>query len=55
MSTKLYTGKNVSFTFLPHGDVKEIIAGNVILNQFVANEFDGSLNNLFLRKYYARI
>ncbi|MGF2145559.1 GH36-type glycosyl hydrolase domain-containing protein [Vagococcus fluvialis] len=49
MSTKLYTGKNVSFTFLPHGDVKEIIAGNVILNQFVANEFDGSLNNLFLR------
>ena len=49
MVGKLYTGKNVNFTFLPHGDVKEISAGNIIINQFVANEFDGSVNNLFLR------
>ena len=47
MVGKLYTGKNVNFTFLPHGDVKEISAGNIIINQFVANEFDGSVNNLF--------
>ncbi len=49
MNTMDYMGKNVAITFLPHGDIKEITANTIMINQFVANEFDGSLNNLFLR------
>lgn len=49
MNLKNYSGKNVAFTFLPHGDIKEITAKEILINQLIGNEFDGSLNNLFLR------
>ena len=49
MKLKNYIGKNVSFTFLPHGDTKEITAKEILINQLIGNEFDGSVNNLFLR------
>ncbi|MGX7024229.1 GH36-type glycosyl hydrolase domain-containing protein [Vagococcus hydrophili] len=49
MKLKNYSGKNVSFAFLPHGDIKEITAKEILINQLIGNEFDGSVNNLFLR------
>ncbi|MEG0551432.1 MAG: cellobiose phosphorylase [Vagococcus sp.] len=51
MKTMTYTGKNVSFTFLPHGDIREIVADDIMLNQLIGSEYDGSINNIFLRVY----
>ena len=49
MTKRMYQSKNVAFTFLPHGDIKLIKSGDIMINQIEATEFDGSLNNIFLR------
>ncbi|MEH7237242.1 GH36-type glycosyl hydrolase domain-containing protein [Bacillus sp. JJ1562] len=43
------TAGNLSFTFLNSGDILEANYQNIMVNQWVANQVDGSLNNLYLR------
>jgi len=40
---------DLSFTFLNSGDVYEIANKSTMINQWLSNEIDGSLNNIFLR------
>ncbi|NQX70422.1 cellobiose phosphorylase [Paenibacillus alba] len=40
---------NVQFSFLSSGDIREITYKNIMINQWIANPIDGSLNNLYLR------
>ncbi|MFB1051008.1 GH36-type glycosyl hydrolase domain-containing protein [Paraliobacillus sp. JSM ZJ581] len=40
---------DLQFTFLNSGDILEATYKNVMVNQWVANPVDGSLNNLYLR------
>lgn len=40
---------DVSFTFLNSGDVYEIANKSTMINQWLSNPIDGSMNNLFLR------
>jgi cellobiose phosphorylase len=40
---------NLRFSFLSSGDIREITYKNTMINQWVANPIDGSLNNLYLR------
>ncbi|OPH56433.1 cellobiose phosphorylase [Paenibacillus ferrarius] len=40
---------NVQFSFLSSGDIREITYKNMMINQWIANPIDGSLNNLYLR------
>lgn len=40
---------DVSFTFLNSGDVYEIAHKSTMINQWLSNPIDGSMNNLFLR------
>ncbi|MEN0650874.1 cellobiose phosphorylase [Caldifermentibacillus hisashii] len=39
----------VSFTFLKTGDLYKIMGNSILINQLLTNDFDGSLNNLYLR------
>ena len=40
MTKRMYQSKNVAFTFLPHGDIKLIKSGDIMINQIEATEFD---------------
>ncbi|NHM32427.1 GH36-type glycosyl hydrolase domain-containing protein [Neobacillus terrae] len=40
---------NYQFTFINTGDIFEAAYKNIMLNQWIANPIDGSLNNLYLR------
>ncbi|OCT11396.1 cellobiose phosphorylase [Paenibacillus pectinilyticus] len=40
---------NLQFSFLNSGDIREITYNNTMINQWVANPVDGSLNNIYLR------
>ena len=40
---------DLSFTFLNSGDLYEVANKSTMVNQWLSNEIDGSLNNLFLR------
>ncbi|PLR77046.1 cellobiose phosphorylase [Bacillus sp. V3-13] len=40
---------NYNFTFLNSGDLYEATHKNIIINQWLSNPIDGSLNNLYLR------
>ncbi|KON88759.1 cellobiose phosphorylase [Sporosarcina globispora] len=40
---------DLSFTFLNSGDIYEIANQSIMINQWLSNPIDGSLNNLFLR------
>ncbi|MEG2255084.1 MAG: cellobiose phosphorylase, partial [Vagococcus sp.] len=51
MKKNNFNSKQVTFSFLPHGDIKEVSTTNILINQFIGNEFNGSLNNLFLRVF----
>lgn len=44
-----YTKGNLSFSFLPTGDIYEIKSGYLMLNQLKGNYLDGSLMNIYLR------
>lgn len=39
------------FRFLESGDVRELLAGEILINQLLGNTMDGSINNLYLRVY----
>lgn len=43
--------QDITFTFLPEGDIFEFTAGSVLINQFLGNPVDGSANNIYLRIY----
>ncbi len=36
------------YVFLPSGDVREFTAGDVMINQFMGEPLDGSINNIYL-------
>jgi 1,2-beta-oligoglucan phosphorylase len=40
---------DLSFTFLNSGDLYEVANKSTMINQWLSNEIDGSMNNLFLR------
>ena len=42
---------DLSFTFLNSGDVYEIAHKSTMINQWLSNPIDGSMNNLFLRTH----
>ncbi|RSD26998.1 GH36-type glycosyl hydrolase domain-containing protein [Mesobacillus subterraneus] len=44
---------DLSFTFLHSGDVYEIAHKTTMINQWLSNPIDGSMNNLFLRVHSA--
>ncbi|GAB2574942.1 cellobiose phosphorylase [Gracilibacillus alcaliphilus] len=44
--------EELSFSFLNSGDLYEIGAGHLMLNQLLTNPIDGSLNNLYLRIHH---
>lgn len=44
---------NLQFSFLSSGDIREMMYKNIMINQWVANPVDGSLNNLYLRVHSA--
>lgn len=44
---------DLSFTFLPSGDIREINMNNIMINQWISNPLDGALNNLYLRVHTA--
>ncbi|RDW21470.1 cellobiose phosphorylase [Oceanobacillus arenosus] len=44
---------DLQFTFLNSGDIYEISHHNTMINQWLSNTIDGSLNNLYLRVYTA--
>ncbi|WP_227001787.1 GH36-type glycosyl hydrolase domain-containing protein [Virgibacillus necropolis] len=44
---------NVNFTFLNSGDIYEITHKNSLINQWMSNPLDGSLNNIYLRLHQA--
>lgn len=43
----------LNFSFLTSGDIREVTSGRTMINQWVANPIDGSLNNLYLRLHGA--
>jgi putative lysine transport system substrate-binding protein len=45
------SSNDLSFTFLPTGDLLEATGRDVMLNQVVGNNIDGSMNNLYLRVF----
>ncbi|TCZ75799.1 cellobiose phosphorylase [Paenibacillus albiflavus] len=47
------SSNEMTFTFMPSGDIREITVLNRMINQWVANPVDGSLNNLYLRLHTA--
>ncbi|GGH10549.1 GH36-type glycosyl hydrolase domain-containing protein [Paenibacillus segetis] len=40
---------HIAFNFMNSGDIREIRMNNIMINQWIANPLDGSLNNLYLR------
>ena len=36
------------YVFLPSGDIREFTAGDVMINQFMGEPLDGSINNIYL-------
>ncbi|MBU5444830.1 cellobiose phosphorylase [Paenibacillus sp. MSJ-34] len=40
---------DLEFTFLNSGDIREIRHNDTMINQWIANPIDGSLNNIYLR------
>jgi len=55
MTTKSFDieAGGLRFSFLNSGDIREIASGKTLINQWVANPLDGSLNNLYLRLHRA--
>jgi 1,2-beta-oligoglucan phosphorylase len=47
------TSGDLSFNFLPSGDIREINLNNIMINQWISNPLDGALNNLYLRVHTA--
>ncbi|MFD0619773.1 GH36-type glycosyl hydrolase domain-containing protein [Paenibacillus sp. GCM10027629] len=43
---------NLAFTFMNSGDIREIRMKQMMINQWIANPLDGSLNNLYLRVHH---
>nr|WP_256522303.1 amylo-alpha-1,6-glucosidase [Halobacillus sp. A5] len=43
------TAGDLQFSFLPSGDLTEVVYKNIMINQLTANPLDGSLNNIYLR------
>ncbi|ASA20455.1 GH36-type glycosyl hydrolase domain-containing protein [Paenibacillus donghaensis] len=43
------TAGSLTFTFLPGGDLFEAKSGSTMINQWLGNTVDGSLNNIYLR------
>ena len=43
--------EKLQFSFLPSGDLYKISSRNILINQLLSNQIDGSLNNLYLRKH----
>lgn len=44
-----FTGGGHTYSFLLSGDVKEFLGGRFMINQFVGNPLDGSMNNIYLK------
>ncbi|MEK8127653.1 glycosyl hydrolase family 65 protein [Paenibacillus filicis] len=44
---------DLQFSFLSSGEIRKISYGNTMINQWIANPVDGSLNNLYLRLHTA--
>jgi len=42
---------NTQFDFLPTGDIYQILDGDFLVNQYVGNCMDGSMNNIYMRIY----
>ncbi|MHA0856809.1 GH36-type glycosyl hydrolase domain-containing protein [Paenibacillus sp. CMAA1364] len=40
---------NLTFQFLPSGDLYQATSGRTMINQWLSNSIDGSLNNIYLR------
>lgn len=40
---------NLAFTFMNSGDIREILMNRTMINQWIANPLDGSMNNLYIR------
>lgn len=40
---------SLQFSFLNSGDIAEIVSGSTLINQWIGNPLDGSMNNLYLR------
>lgn len=47
-SLQLKSG-SLQFSFLNSGDIAEIVSGSTLINQWIGNPLDGSMNNLYLR------
>ncbi|WP_405083283.1 GH36-type glycosyl hydrolase domain-containing protein [Paenibacillus chitinolyticus] len=47
-SLQLKSG-SLHFSFLNSGDIAEIVSGSTLINQWIGNPLDGSMNNLYLR------
>ncbi|KNE22344.1 GH36-type glycosyl hydrolase domain-containing protein [Virgibacillus pantothenticus] len=43
--------RDITFTFLPSGDIYEISHKETMINQWLSNPIDGALNNIYLRIY----
>ncbi|WP_040215007.1 GH36-type glycosyl hydrolase domain-containing protein [Clostridium polynesiense] len=43
--------EKLKFDFLPSGDIYQILMKDILVNQYVGNSIDGSINNIFLRVY----
>ena len=42
---------NTKVEFLPTGDIYQILEHNILINQYLGNSIDGSLNNIYIRVY----
>ena len=40
---------NIQFSFLNSGDLRLVTHNHLMINQWIANPLDGSLNNIYLR------
>ncbi|MGZ9585658.1 GH36-type glycosyl hydrolase domain-containing protein [Paenibacillus marinisediminis] len=40
---------NITFTFMESGDIRDIMHGDMMVNQVISNPLDGSMNNIYLR------
>nr|WP_144925852.1 amylo-alpha-1,6-glucosidase [Paenibacillus bovis] len=49
MTTKNVKAANIEFSFLNSGDLKVATHEHLMINQWIANPLDGSLNNIYLR------
>ena len=51
ISPIIFEKGNTKFEFLPTGDVLQVLNKEVMINQFVGNLLDGSINNIYMRIY----